>query len=184
MKNNQKIMAGAVFLLATIFLGSMAVALSPDTSLTIERPRMRDITITFDSITEETVYCDVSQRTFSWQDYEYMLSFSLASGKSYEINMQNAWVIYRDLKFSCLAGSKLMTVNSVYVMGGATITVPATPTVCPAQTSCSAQGYILPQDCPTCPINPTCESGGYIFPADCGNYGWFDSCQKIGRAHV
>lgn len=167
----------------------MTKAAVPDAKLVVNRPMMRDITVTFTSASGLGATCIVSQRILPTQEYEYLTVFTLKDGENFKMNMDTFQPIYRDLLFDCWVDNKEITFNSVYLVGGPVIQTQAS---CPTTTTttlptCEDQGYINETDCGNyndwitpdeCPTYPTCESQGYIFPCDCGSYGWFASCQS------
>lgn len=140
-----------------------------ESQLTVQRTKMRDISVSWNSADGLSANCEVYQRIMFWQDYEYAMSFNIDSGDTFLINRENLSPIYRDMKFVCVSGEQTVSVNTVFAMGALIINQEAQN--CPAL-SC-------PTTTTTIPIpNPTCESQGYIFPSDCGSNGWYASCNS------
>lgn len=150
-------------MLVTLLLATAAVSAQSDV-LNIERPFMRDITISFSSQEVNSITCQVWQRIIMFLPYEYSGSFTVNSGESYNMNIDNWSPIYRDVKFDCTAGIHEIIVNSVFLVGGQTIEVPITNTV--TQTTTQTETV-------TNTTTETTTSPGYILPGDCGSYdGW------------
>ena len=169
----------AISALTLIALATAAFA--APVSLTIERPKMREIYISWLSQDGASADCVITQRLTIFSPWEPMKTFSLASGATLAINMDNFMPIYSEQKVSCTSGDvSILTSSTFKIFGGQSIvqscpvlSCPVVePVVCPElptttttlpQPSCRDQGYIYPCEC----VNM-----GYMFPSECGGYGW------------
>jgi len=139
-----------IALMLTLMLSTVNAQSVPSTGLMILRPQMRNIQVYYFSTDGYPAFCMVYQKIMSWQDYEYVMNFTINPNGVFYINMTNLSPIYRELGFSCSSPTVNIQMNSVYTMGGLII-----------------QQSILPvQDC------PTCTNQGYILPSDCTSNGY------------
>lgn len=166
-KKTKIIAIGGLITMAVLIAFGMT-AQGSDTELVIQRTRMREIAITFNSVDGVSASCEVYQRIMFWQEYEYAMSFDIDSGETFNINMDVLAPIYRDMKFICESGDRTIAVNTVFAMGALIIQ----EAICPEQ-SC-------PITTTTIPI--TCEEQGYIFPENCGSCdSCCEWCQKLNE---
>lgn len=134
---NKKIILAISITLLTI----IPLANAQDITLTVYRPKMRNINVSFTSPQDETVVCEIYQRILFILPYEFAKNITLTKGTVYNINIDNFSPIYRDMLFKCYFNSGAITVNSVYMVGGYYInrTITETQTITQTQTETATQ---------------------------------------------
>jgi hypothetical protein len=153
-KKTKVVIVAAIVLFAVIFALGMT-AQGASTQLTVQRTKMRDIAVQWTSGDGKSASCEVYQRIMFWQDYEYAMNFNIDSGDTFKINMDVLSPIYRDMKFVCVSGEQIVSVNTVFAMGAliinqivpqscpeaiTTTTVPTTTTTTIPCPSCNVKG--------------------------------------------
>ena len=140
----------AISALTLIALATAAFA--APVSLTIERPKMREIYISWLSQDGASADCVITQRLTIFSPWEPMKTFSLASGATFAINMDNTMPIYSEQKVSCTSGDvSILTSSTFKIFGGQSIVQSCPVLSCPV---------VEPVVCPAChTVNQYCQDG-------------------------